>query len=83
MPRLHPRRSLRGGSSVVEKTTAKKTTAKEAPHGVLRGLPILWAHKLGGQAIGLHVDEREAWAGSQREGGGTATAASGALSTAS
>jgi outer membrane protein assembly factor BamB len=51
--------------TTAKKTTAKKTAAKEAPHGVLRGLPILWAHKLGGQAIGLHVDEREAWAGSE------------------
>lgn len=46
-------------------TSSKKTTkrARKTPDHVLQGLPILWAHHLAGQAVGLHVDQNEVWCG--------------------
>ena len=51
--------------ATAKKVTAKKATAKKATakHDVLLGLPIVWAHQLGGEAVGLHVDDHEVWGG--------------------
>ena len=51
--------------ATAKRATAKKATAKKATakHDVLLGLPILWAHKARGEAVGLHVDDHEVWAG--------------------
>jgi outer membrane protein assembly factor BamB len=42
---------------------AARRAVKKPSSVVLKGLPVLWARQGEGQAIGLHVDEDEVWAG--------------------
>jgi len=43
---------------------AKKRPPKASGDAsILKGLPVLWSHKGKGQAVGLHLDEQEVWAG--------------------
>ena len=55
--------------ATASRATARKVTAPTAKRAapardnVLAGLPILWQHQGSGQAIGLHIDDNEVWAG--------------------
>jgi outer membrane protein assembly factor BamB len=52
-----------GGRGLVYHREMARTTRGARPRAGLQGLPVLWAVQGREEALGLHVDEREVWAG--------------------
>jgi hypothetical protein len=53
----------RAQTSAQQSSRAQRPAQQTVAHDVLKGLPILWAHRGEGQAVGLHLDDNEVWAG--------------------